>query len=346
MATISLPAGCVTGVGSLPFTDAVAAVDFVAQHCPQLPFWPQLPRRCTKEAMITQVLGALSQYLEPAGQPFCWSIPEAHEATFAKALRDDTAALVPETAGGFFEFERRLRANHFANAAGIKAQFVGPLTLAHCLFSHGKSLAGQPGWLELITGYISRQAVWQIQRLQQGRQPIVLVVDEPIVGHFPGSGTPSGGSGQQSNAFVEAIECVLQSIRNAGAIAGLHCCAPLPIPIIEHLSIDYLSFDAHLVQDVGGLVRLSRQILDRGGLLAFGLIPTTLVPVLNDVPALTSQWGDLASNINDVRNVARRTLVTATCGIGSGTLEHAKQSFQIAAEVGNSIRTQSGLTSI
>ena len=33
-----LSPGCVTGVGSLPFLDADQAVEFVAEHCPELPF--------------------------------------------------------------------------------------------------------------------------------------------------------------------------------------------------------------------------------------------------------------------------------------------------------------------
>lgn len=338
MASILLPAGCVTGVGSLPFADAVEAVDFVSRHCPRLPFWPQLPRRCANEAMITQVLGGLSQYLEPAGQPFCWSICESHEATFAKALRDLPAAMIPETASGFFEFERRLHANQFQDAAGIKGQLVGPLTLARCLFSRGKSLASQPVWLELITDFVSRQAVWQIRRLKAGGRPIVLVVDEPLLGHFS-EVESSPASGWRAHELVAAIERVLQTIRDTGEIAGLHCCAPLLTGVIENLSIDYLSFDAQLVQDVSGLARLGKQILDGGGLLAFGLVPTIHAPDADEIPALTSQWFGMASNIDDVRNVASRTIVTATCGIGFGTLEHANRSFQVATEVGESIRT-------
>ena len=45
-----LSPGCVTGVGSLPFTDADEAVEFVAKYSPELPFWPQLPLRCRRGA--------------------------------------------------------------------------------------------------------------------------------------------------------------------------------------------------------------------------------------------------------------------------------------------------------
>ena len=66
--------GCVTGVGSLPFIDPDEAVAFVAEHCPQLPFWPQLPRRTAGEGVIGQGMGALIEYLEPSARPYCWAV--------------------------------------------------------------------------------------------------------------------------------------------------------------------------------------------------------------------------------------------------------------------------------
>ena len=37
--------------------DADAAIRFVAQHSPSIPFWPQLPQRSVKEGAILQSLG-------------------------------------------------------------------------------------------------------------------------------------------------------------------------------------------------------------------------------------------------------------------------------------------------
>jgi hypothetical protein len=38
-----LPPGTVTDIGSLPFRDPPTAVQCVAQTCPCIPFWPELP---------------------------------------------------------------------------------------------------------------------------------------------------------------------------------------------------------------------------------------------------------------------------------------------------------------
>src|ERR1700678_424916 len=91
-----LSPGCVTGVGSLPFTDAGEAVEFVAEFSPELPFWPQLPLRDPGEGVIAQGMGSLIEYLEPADQKYCWSVRSGAAAAFAAALERADAGLIPE----------------------------------------------------------------------------------------------------------------------------------------------------------------------------------------------------------------------------------------------------------
>lgn len=57
------PNGAVTGIGSLPLKNPEAAVNFVAKMCPEIPFWPQLPRRSKREPMVEQALGPLTDWL-------------------------------------------------------------------------------------------------------------------------------------------------------------------------------------------------------------------------------------------------------------------------------------------
>ena len=176
---VALPPGCVTGVGSLPFVDPQLAVRFVAEHCPVLPFWPQLPGRHPSEGVIPQGLGRLSAFLEPAAKPFCWQVRADCVSSFASALKEDDAAMIPDSAAGFFEFENAIRAGSFPGAAAFKAQSEGPATVAHCVFVDGKPLARQPGWLGLVTTFVARQAVWQVVRLQRLGKPVLFVLDEP-----------------------------------------------------------------------------------------------------------------------------------------------------------------------
>jgi hypothetical protein len=337
MEFLTLPAGCVTGVGSLPFCEAREAIEFVSRHSAILPFWPQLPRRDLAEEMIAQVVAPLCPYLERIEKPSCWSLRPGCEAIIEQAFRCDGAALIPEVAQGFFEFERWLKAGQFSQALAFKGQLVGPVTLASCLSNAGQPLTQLPGWLEIVTDFLIRHAIWQIRRLQIAGKPVIMVVDEPALNYAAVRETAPTAARVQSDVMRSSLDRLLQAIRNAGAIPGLHCCAPLAMPLLRELSLDYLSFDVHLVGSDGGLIELARQILRRGGWLAFGLVSTTHVAGREAATRLTSNWLDLASKIGDAAAVARRSLVTATCGLGHSTPETTLAAFHTAQQIGENI---------
>ena len=140
----NLSPGCVTGVGSLPFLDADEAVEFVAEHCPELPFWPQLPRREPGEGVIGQGMGTLIEYLEPASRPYCWATRAGAGPSFKAALEGRAAGLSPETAAGFFALEKAIASGQFPAAKAVKAQMEGPATCATACTWTGSRSRGFP----------------------------------------------------------------------------------------------------------------------------------------------------------------------------------------------------------
>jgi hypothetical protein len=51
--------GLATGIGSLPHQDADKALDLIFKYTPQVPFWPQLPKRDAREGMTAQFMERL-----------------------------------------------------------------------------------------------------------------------------------------------------------------------------------------------------------------------------------------------------------------------------------------------
>jgi hypothetical protein len=325
-----LSPGCVTGVGSLPFLDADEAVGFVAEHCPELPFWPQLPRRTAGEGVIGQGMGMLIEYLELSPRPYCWSVRSGAGPAFEAALDGDEAGLSPETAAGFFALERAIESGQFPAARAVKAQLEGPATLAHCLFLDGEPVSRIPGWLERLAGYLERQVAWQIGRLRNLGLPVVFVLDEPALSLVD-------GASHSAVAVASALRRVLDAARGEGAAVGVHCCAPLPSVAFAGLGLDILSFDAHLPVADDGFSGLARDILGRGGSLAFGLAPTG--PSSMTAESMEGRWLALASSLGDPHEVAARSVVTATCGLGLSTEAETSHSFTLARRTADAIRS-------
>lgn len=326
-----LPPGCVTGVGSLPFLDADEAVEFVAEQCPELPFWPQLPRRNAGEGVIGQGMGRLIEHLEPARRPYCWAVRRGAASAFEAALDASDAGLKPETAAGFFALERALASGRFPRAKAVKAQLEGPATLARCLFLDGVPVSKLPDWLERLAGFLERQVVWQVQRLQEFGLPVLFVLDEPALSLVE----------EDANPVVSALRRVLEVARREGAAVGLHCCAPLPSLAFAGLDLDVLSFDAHLPIETDEFTPVARNILARDGRLAFGLSPTGGSIVT--LETMRSRWLELASTLGDPLEVAAKTIVTATCGLGLSTNMQTRHSFDLARKIGEEIRSTAAL---
>ncbi|MCL5995576.1 MAG: hypothetical protein M1546_05905, partial [Chloroflexi bacterium] len=260
---VFLPEGSVTGIGSLPMTDPHEAVEFVAQVCPEVPFWPQLPQRDERERMIEQAFAPFSSMLAPRrGKGYGYVIKREWLTEFLRALESGPAQLDETHAAGFFAFERMLQAGRLRAARALKGQIVGPVTLALQLFldeaddvplvfKSGDSLGDIV--IPAINWYVTRLALWQIERLQLFGRPVILMLDEPCLSFLPARILDVSTSTEmtaRSSALTKALRESLTMIRVAGAIAGLHCCSRPPFATVRYVHPALFSFDAYQWLDV------------------------------------------------------------------------------------------------
>jgi glutathione S-transferase len=336
-----LGAGAVTGIGSLPHTDAEAAVRLVAEVSPEIPFWPQLPQRAVEERMVEQALTPVLDLLAPRRDSCGYALLRAdRRADLIARFEQAQAALAPFAAAGFFAFERALADGAFPRAVVLKGQIIGPATLAALLFVDGLPLVNDPVALAVVGSYIQRLAIWQIERLARWRTPVLLMLDEPYLALLP--------ERDATGETMRVVQSVVHGIQATGALVGVHCCAILPdgappVALLCRTGADVVSFDAyHRVASWCAAPEVCA-FLARGGVLAFGLVPT-----LHDLSALCSadlltNWIIATAGCDRQVDVASHTLVTATCGLGLLSEDAARQSFRLARDVAGLIGRMPGL---
>lgn len=326
-----LPAGSVTGIGSLPFTDPEAAVRFVAQMCPEVPFWPQLPRLSSHEYMLDQVLDLRSSFFVSRATGYGYQLKPGLLSACLQAFLAGDATLHPDSAAGFFAFERMLASGAFTRAQALKGQLVGPVTLACNLFTEEAAFLFDPECLHALGQHIVHLALWQMRRLQQWQLPVICFLDEPclaLLEHEPFK--------QMATVALQTLRSVIVQLQAVGILVGVHCCAgQTSFQPICQLAPDILSFDAY--QDLETFCHdpSARTFLNTGGLTAFGLVPTSTVRSDLDPSALFTRWllacqdlGDL-----DLRQIVSRSLLTATCGLGLLTPQQATATFQATRDL-------------
>ncbi len=321
----------VTGIGSLPHTEAPEAVKFVEELCPQIPFWPQLPNRRPDEGMICQTLGARRRLFDLCGNGL-HDLKKVKLKEFEAMLQETGPKLERELAAGFYAFLDASYQNTFANAEALKGQITGPLSLSCFLSLEGQPLIYSMNLVREISRYISALACWQIEMLRPMRKPVIVCLDEPglsflhEVYQLP-----------HKETYYDLLNGIFDRIRAAGGLAAIHCCCGLSPLFLEMVRPDLLSFDVELNREVMAQSAGLRSQLDSGLQLAFGVIPTKGFPLPDD-KTLFDTWLALASSLGDPKEIARRCAITSACGLAGTTVAEARHSFLSASSLSRRIR--------
>lgn len=329
-------------IGSLPLADHQQAMDLIAEHSPEIPLWPQLPR-LPGEGMVRQFLDGLPGLCDENGKTFIASdhtgFPQAMAAFYVDALSMEGAApavipkrfhLSPDTAQGFFTFLDYL-SHRPSTGFTVKGQITGAVTAGIGVSdAHGRPILHDDNLRDMLVRLLAAKAAWQVAQLApfSTRVPPIIFVDEPGLVGF-GS---SGFAGVSREMAIETTTSLLAAIKGAGGLAGLHICANGDWGPALSSPADIISFDAYSYFDNFLLYREELcAFLARGGVLAWGIVPTGDPQAVAEesAPSLFQRWLEQLQRLRALgfseEQLAAQTLIAPSCGTGSLSRELAEK---------------------
>ncbi|MEW6220486.1 MAG: hypothetical protein AB1634_13275 [Thermodesulfobacteriota bacterium] len=350
-------AGLPTLIGSLPLNDHQEALRWIFASVPQVPLWPQLPGRL-REGMLRQFVEGFPGIVEDEervifntrANTFDQELLAFYE-DYLKAL-EDPARLVGsrfetsmERAAGLYALREALRER--SGLVAVKGQITGPFTLLTGLHDQdGRAAYFDPALRDMAVKGLALKAAWQVHFFAASRLPVLVFIDEP------------GLAGLGSSAFVGVSRAdvsqdlgeVIGAIHGAEGLAGIHICGNTDWGVVLSLPIDVLSFDAFTYFDRLAMFRVELStFLARGGILAWGLVPTGRA---EDIAAVTvdglselwrRQAGQLVAANRSLSAILGQTLITPSCGTGSLTPELARKVLDLTRDVSARLRQQHGV---
>jgi len=192
----------------------------------------------------------------------------------------------------------------------VKLQVTGPVTLARAL--DAPELAGD------LARWLAANVAGQVRALRERGLDALLVVDEPALA---------------SAAGVE--ERVWDPLRGAAPAWGLHLCCAVPWELVRAARPDLLSLDLLLPGALtGAALPALRELLARGGRVAWGVVPAApgaappgSPPAAAPPPraVLDAARAGLHALGVDLGQLARRSLLTPSCGTGLATVAHERE---------------------
>jgi methionine synthase II (cobalamin-independent) len=344
------PQRLATAIGSFPHKDAGAACDLILRTIPEIPVWPQLPAVDFREGMEIQyseglpcvVIDSASQrmYFDTSGDP---STDLA--AFYEHYLAEDTEyfGISREFARGIYEMEKRLSDGGAAHPRYFKNHVTGPVTLGLSRTDENKrAIYYNDVFRDVIVKGMEMKARWLLRKFASLGCPQICFIDEPILSAF-------GSSTYVSLDRSDVVRCladVVQAIHKENALAGTHCCGNTEWTMLVDAGVDIISFDAYQYgETIGYYPEEIESFLKRGGVLAWGIVPST--GAIDDetseslVEKLDQRVGMLSDKGIDRDTLWERCLITPSCGTGSIAQASAEKVLGTLSEVSRTLRNRS-----
>lgn len=319
----------ITTVGSLPHTEPQKAVDLILQKTPELPAWPQLPKKSFKENMYVQysekfpgiVIDEVNQKIHIDSEKALSGLEVFYQHFIDNDL--DYFSISENYASGFHQMKK--------NIDNFKCQTTGPITFGLGIKDEkGQSIFYNEQLRDVVVKHVTMKSLWQLNQLKK-LNPIIFL-DEPYMASY-GSAFTAITREDVLSAFNEVISSLRQHW--TGVLIGVHCCANTDWSILLEHNIDVLSFDAYEFFD--NLILYSSQLSDfinKGKFLAWGIVPTSEEAIKKETAEglaekLKKNIELLAGKGLDKEKLLKQIIITPACGLGSRTVETSEHALHL-----------------
>ncbi len=334
-----------TAIGSLPHTDENEAFRLILRNFPHIPFWPQLPKRSFLEGMLVQYSEGFPSFRWDQGEQKVW-VDTGHGfdrdvERFYRWIEDGD--LEPFRIGE--DYSKGLRILEELSSAGdpsalryMKGQVVGPLTFGLSLTDQDRRpIFYDPTLREILINHLSAKARWMESRFNEllPGTTAVIFFDEPSLSSF--------GSAFSSLSREDVISSLNECFDAVKGLKGVHCCGNTDWGLLLETHLDILSFDAYgYFETVSLYPEKLRAFLERGGVLAWGLVPTNEAAAAETVESLLNRFKKgyetlLGKGIDHY--LLRRTILTPSCGTASLPVPLAERVCQLTSETSKRLRS-------
>jgi methionine synthase II (cobalamin-independent) len=332
--------GCLpTAIGSMPHVNPDEACSTVIEYLPDIPAWPQLPRRSPGENMVIQfsegfpgiVIKGDKIHIEPSAN-FEGELEQIHID-----CEQDNAhkyGISTDYAAGLYAFLSKATGSKI-----VKGQVTGPVTWGLTVTRQdGLGILYDETLAETAAKFLRLKASWQENILREISPNTIIFVDEPYLVSLGSVFTPIP---------EEKVPVLLEEVfKGIKGIKGLHCCGNTNWSVLLDAKIDILSFDAYnYASSLNTHLGKVKSFLERGGSIAWGIVPNEEEALAREsLPSLRDRLEEaMAPFTRDgvrFKQIIAQGLVTPSCGLASLSPEAASLALDLTAKLSHDLRSR------
>jgi methionine synthase II (cobalamin-independent) len=327
-----------TAIGSLPHTDAGAACELALSTLEQAPAWPQLPRRGFHENMYVQyseglpgcVVDHYRQKVYCEKQEGFW---QEAESFFEDCLEGRTGrfAISPEYAKGLHRFAEMVSGEEKVYPF-LKGQVTGPISFGLTVTDeNNRPILYDETYADMLVKLLGMKARWMRDFLAAtGRaEEVIIFFDEPYLS-MVGSALVS----IDPDFVVDALDRCAEQVEG---VTGVHCCGNTDWSLLLRSRVDIVNFDAcEYLENLALYPEELNAFLERGGRLAWGLVPNNRRALTEDLAGLRAQL-KLGIALLEEQGVPEELLrkgmlATPSCGLDGEEVPVAEAAYRLTGE--------------
>jgi len=305
-----------TGIGSFPHEDEKEVFRLILRDFPEIPFWPQLPKRSFLEGMVTQYSEGFPSLRWNEKEQRVW-VDTSHgfdkeiEKFYQRLEKGELEAfrITEDFAKGLQILKDLSSEDHRKKIKYIKGQITGPITFGLALADQEqKPIFYDPTLREILVNHLSLKARWMEKKFKDlfPRTPTILFFDEPSLSSF--------GSAFSSLNRDEVIHSLNECFDAVKGLKGIHCCGNTDWSVLLSTNLDILSFDAYgYLETLSLYPKELKAFLERGGILAWGIVPTSEAVIKEDAKSLIGRIKEGVKALSKMgidRTLLERALLT------------------------------------
>ncbi|MCD4784965.1 MAG: hypothetical protein K8T10_14220 [Candidatus Eremiobacteraeota bacterium] len=334
-------------IGSFPGKCPQEALDLICKYFPEIPLWPQLPMSSEQEQMYIQYHEKMPgiSYNEKKKKLFAEEIDEEFLECAAdimmKAMEGDLEyfAVSPENARGFYQFLENADRIRELNPMFIKGHTTGCISFSLVVTDRNMTpILYDENYMEMVLSVLGARGAWQISKLKEIFNKVIFFIDEPYLANV--------GSSMVALTRDKAVEILsrqVETLKQAGALVGVHCCGNTDWSILFDSGCDIISLDAY---EYGRNFMLYRDhikdFIENGGYIAWGIIPTS--PAVDDenVDSLKERFEKYIIRLEEKglsrNDILSHSFISPSCGLGNLQIKRARRVLALCRELSDIYR--------
>jgi len=333
-----------TGIGSFPHRYEKEVYPLILQNFPEIPFWPQFPKRSFLEGMVLQFSEGFPNLKWDEKKQTVWvDITQGFDQEVDRFYGWlEERALEPfkikeDFAKGIGFLEALASTDYPKRIRYIKGQITGPVTFGLALVDEEqRPIFYELTLREILTKHLSSKAQWMEKRFNDLLPGVKTMIffDEPSLSSFG-----SAFSGLNREEVILSLNECLDAVNG---LKGIHCCGNTDWSLLLSTDLDILSFDAYgYLETLALYPKELGKFLERGGLLAWGIVPTSEEIERVDSRSLVERFRVGVNSLSKKGidpTLLQRAIITPSCGTASLPIPLAEKVCLVTSEVSKRLR--------